>query len=152
MFFVARHGKLLGVFCVFDMRDSDLYLTVHPRPKSQVDKAIFHCSDLERVSPVIHVVKSIVAVASYNGFGCINFKFVSADGSPFNLRQHLTILPAATEETVMVDFSNINNSNNNALSFPASPRFFEINARMCRSLTHHAAVLREMIRLYSANM
>ena len=148
LYFVARHGKLLGVFCNILLQQHDLFVvSVTELHRKQT----MSCHDVEPVSPVIHVIKRVVALSSYNGLGCVNYKLLAHNGQPYTFHSKLRTYPYATADLIMTDFETIQSSMDMSRA-EAIPKIFEINSRMCHSLTFHPEILHAMLQLYSANV
>ena len=150
LYFVARHGKLLGVFCVFVDQKQDLFV-VNGVALSPSELSKTACHDVESVSPVMHVIKQILALSSYNGLGCVNYKLLAHNGQPYTFHSKLRTYPYATADLIMTDFEPIQSSMDMSRA-EAIPKIFEINSRMCHSLSTHPEILHAMLRLYSANV
>ena len=148
-FFIARHGKLLGVFCGFVSEEPDLFVTKGTNIlASQLKKT--SCLDIDAVSPTIHVIKRIIALSSYNGLGCVNYKLVSQNGQPYTFQNNLHVYAKANADLIMTEFGSIQSANTSHTE--AIPKIFEINSRMCHSFSTLPEIFHEMLRLYSANV
>ncbi len=97
---------------------------------------------------MLQIVKRILGISSYNGLGCIDFKMQSSEGGPFDLNSHINIQATSDADSVMTEFLGITPNH----VFTAVPKILELNPRVCRFVVRHHEVLREMMRLYSANI
>lgn len=141
---VARNGRLLGVFCVTFHKEVSLYV----RDGFADDgKTLIDCAEFERVSAVITVIRDIVETSGYNGLFGINYKLerTNSDGtrSPM-LTSEFTSDVKLGSLAVMTDFSKLG-QNTHPL---ATPKFFEINPRICGPMAAEPVNLRALIQIY----
>ena len=141
---VARNGRLLGVFCVTFHKEESLYV----RDGFADDgKTLVDCAELERVSAVITIIRDIVQQSGYNGLFGINFKLerTNSDGtrSPM-LTSEFTPDVKLGSYAVMSDFARLGQTTQPV----ATPKFFEINPRICGPMAAEPVNLRALIRLY----
>ena len=148
--FVARNGKLLATSCVLDRKqDSALFVTGRQHDLPPTDTV--SCKDLDKISPLADIVRRIVLLTGYNGFGCFNFKFTARKMQQNDLDAYLRAIPALAPdslERITTDFMP-KGVRRQFASYAAVPKLFDWNTRMCGSHVRDQTMeLYRMLRMY----
>ena len=144
---------MLGTVCSIDKRHGNGLFVTGNRDQLRGVQAV-SCKDLDQISPLSDVVRTIVRLTTYNGFGCINFKFASGHMSLDAIDAYLEAMPAAqypSPESITTDFGEEGVSMHHAASLKAVPKMFDFNARIGGShVTFQYAEFTVMMRMYLA--
>ena len=147
--FVARNGKLRSAFCeYYENNDGDLFI----RGNAHVLTPQFaSCMDLDKITPAVSIVRRIIEKAGYNGIGCINLKLVQRDRSDYlqavDPRPHFTTEYDNQPAYILRGFDMLKKEDLGDAS-QATPKYFEINPRVCAPISQRPEVFRRFIEEY----
>ena len=145
--FVALSGNILAFTCLLDKQHSDLYVAGKAHHPNYIPVNCKHFAD---ISPALDVVQAIVRQSAYNGFGCLNFKFVP-DSMALEEIEELLSSHARYDGLYMADAVGERRMSIDGRS--AIPKFFDMNARMCGTMmAQHTSQIGPMIRLYAKKL
>ena len=128
LYYIARHGKLVATVCLLNRQKSQLFVA-----GADVDFSfeLVSCEAFEIISPMLDLTRHIVEASSYNGIGCINFKFVPVLVSGNELEEYMNDIPTISHSdasVVLTTFVNLRSSQDLTVH-DAIPKLFEINPR-----------------------
>ena len=78
--FIAYKGRLLATACFVHSENEALFVAGVGKYNLHGGKVV-NCTHLDKISPLGDVTRRIISKSGYNGFGCINFKYVPQTSS-----------------------------------------------------------------------
>ena len=148
LYYIARHGKLVGTTCILNRQKSDLFVA---GADVEFSFELVSCEAFEIISPMLDLIRRIVEVSAYNGIGCVNFKFVPVLVGSQELEEYLGDIPTISHDdpqAVMTTFGNLRSSLD-ITAHDAIPKLFEINPRPGGSMVgSHSPELVRMMKAF----
>ena len=132
IFFVAHQGRSVAYLTHITKHDGDLFID---GSKLRVPSQLVSTADLVVISPAYSVLKEIVRETQFTGFGCIEFKLVPDAWSEGQISDYINNLAPVGNATDAI-FTNFDLLSDVTIKidYPATPKFFEVNSRLCHSL------------------
>ena len=143
--FIAHRGDVLAFTCLLDKQESELYVAGKGHKPAYVP---VNCKHIADISPTLDVVKAIARQSNYNGFGCLNFKFVP-DAMPLDEIEAF-LRGLSRDDGLHMMTQEQDRSARVLTGMGAIPKFFDMNARMCGTMmAQHTSQIGPMVRLYA---
>ena len=148
--FVASSGKLLATSCVLDRKQSSqLFVTGYAHDLAPTDTV--SCASFDHISPLSDLVRYIIRVTKYDGFGCFNFKFVPRKMSREQLEAYLQNIPTIDHTDARAVYTHFGRegARHDFAHAAATPKLYDFNTRQCGSHTRDQTLeLYKMLRMY----
>ena len=147
IFFVAHQGRSVAYLSHITKHEGDLFID---GSKLRVPSQLVYTPDMIALSPAYSILKKIVRLTKFTGFGCIEFKLIPAARSEGQISDYLSNLAPVsnTTDAIFTDMALLLDDIVES-DYAAIPKFFEVNSRLCQSL-HNTWVpaFYEMMKLF----